>query len=180
MKIYTKTGDAGQTSLFDGKIVPKHDPRVATYGDIDELNAWLGVVASGSACGAESQSKLHQIQRDLFALGAQLANPTKRRQKAKADFAEARVIFLEQEIDRMENDLSPMKSFILPGGHPLSAQTHFARTICRRAERHLTKLHADDPFDLIFIRYINRLSDYLFVLARWFNHQNSVSDIPWE
>lgn len=179
-KIYTKVGDGGSTSLFDGTKVQKNDPRVGAYGDVDELNATVGLMTAHAACPEDERHDLLRIQHDLFALGAQLANPQKKKQKEKADFHEDRVVALEQAIDRMELTLTPMRSFILPGGHPLSALAHLARTVCRRAERSIVFLQRIVPLDALYIRYINRLSDYFFVLARWFNSINQIDDVPWE
>lgn len=179
MKIYTKTGDDGTTSLFDGTRVSKTDPRVEAYGHVDETNALLGMaLAVLDHREQDIFALVGQIQKDLFALGAQLANPAKRKQKQKADFSADKVTFLEKNIDRLEEELSPMKNFILPTGVTASATLHLARTVCRRAERFVVGL--GKPVDPILVTYLNRLSDFLFVLARVVNMRAGVSDIPWD
>lgn len=176
MKIYTKTGDAGETGLFGGGRVPKDDPRVQAYGDIDELNATLGFASALEPSGFESDF-LRSIQRDLFAIGAELATPdaAKGREKIHAD----RVSALEHVIDRHEASLTPLKQFILPGGAPKAAAFHIARTACRRAERAVVTLARDAQINPVIIHYLNRLSDLLFVLARAANTQAGHSDIAW-
>lgn len=178
MKIYTKTGDDGTTSLFDGTRVGKDDARVNVYGDIDELNGIIGLAAAHSK-DEGLKSVLYRVQKDLFALGAKLANPAERKQKAKADFDEDKITFLESEIDRMESELTPMTSFILPGGTPAAAALHVARSVCRRTERALVALTRKDPLDPIYVKFLNRLSDHLFVTARYENHLAGCADIPW-
>jgi len=179
MKIYTKTGDDGTTSLFDGTRVPKNDLRVSAYGAVDELNAMLGIALSDKM-DADLRDLLRAIQRALFALGAQLANPAKKKQKEKADFPGKKVEVLEQAIDRLEGELEPLKTFILPGGSPFSARLHYARTVCRRAEREVVTLSKKETVAPILIVYLNRLSDLLFVIARAANRRANVPDIPWE
>lgn len=178
LKIYTKTGDDGTTALFDGTRVGKDNERVNVYGDIDELNGYLGFALSFIK-DKTHREVLFQIQKDLFALGAKLANPKDKQQKDKADFDEAKVVFLENEIDRMESHLKPMTNFILPGGTHTSSILHIARTVCRRAERLMVALNHHQPLDPLYIKYVNRLSDYLFVAARFANHQEGCDDIPW-
>jgi cob(I)alamin adenosyltransferase len=180
MKIYTKSGDDGTTSLFDGSRVGKDNERVSVYGEIDELNAYLGLVVAHLPSTAEVlQKELQEVQKSLFALGAKLANPRDKAQKDKADFTEEKILFLEKAIDKMEESLKPMTSFILPGGTLASASLHIARTVCRRAERHLIHLHHHEELNDIYLKFVNRLSDYLFVCARYANHLESVSDIEW-
>ncbi len=178
MKIYTKTGDDGSTSLFDGTRVDKCHDRVSLYGEIDELNSCLGV-ATSFCQHSDLSIHLKNIQRDLFALGAQLANPKHKKQKDKADFNEDKITLLEEQIDKMESVLEKMTNFILPGGSHLSAFLHLARTICRRAERHLVAFARYEECDLVYLHYLNRLSDYLFVVARYANHLDKVQDIAW-
>jgi cob(I)alamin adenosyltransferase len=178
VKIYTRTGDTGDTSLFDGTRARKDDPRVEAYGDVDELNAWLGLVRASPidpVVGAE----LVQVQRDLFALGAQLADPADKLapRVAKAVIADAHVTRLEQLIDRFEETLPPLRRFILAGGTPAGAALHVARTVCRRAERRIVSLNP--PVDPVLVRYVNRLSDLLFVLARAVNHHGGTSETEW-
>jgi cob(I)alamin adenosyltransferase len=178
VKIYTRTGDAGETSLFDGTRVAKHDPRVEAYGDVDEANAWLGL-ARASTLDPALADDLVQIQRDLFALGAQLADPANKiaDRVMKAVVRDADVERLEQWIDRLEEELPPLRRFILAGGTPAGAALHVARTVCRRAERRIVSL--DPPVEAVLIRYVNRLSDLLFVMARVANHRGGVPEVEW-
>ena len=171
MKIYTRTGDRGETSLFGGARVPKNDPRIDAYGTIDELNSHLGVVLA-----MDADDQLLAVQRDLFEIGAHLASPGTSR---FAGVEASRIEALERGIDAMESELAPLRSFILPGGAPAAAQLHVARTVCRRAERLVVALHDDDPATQSSIAYLNRLSDYLFVAARYANHKRGVEDVPW-
>ena len=178
MKLYTRTGDAGETSLFGGTRARKDDPRVDAYGEVDELNAWLGL-ARASAIDPELATELQHLQRDLFALGAQLADPADRiaARVTKAALADDDVARLERLIDKMEEELPPLRRFILAGGAPAGAALHVARTVCRRAERRIVAL--DPPVDPVLLRYVNRLSDLLFVLARVANHRAGVPEIEW-
>jgi len=178
VKIYTRTGDAGETSLFDGTRVSKHDPRVETYGDVDELNAWLGLARASRVDPAIDQ-EIVQLQRDLFALGAQLADPADKLapRVTKAIIADADVTRLEGAIDRLEGELPPLRRFILAGGTPAGAALHVARTVCRRAERRMVAL--DPPVDPVLLRYVNRLSDLLFVMARVVNHRGGIPETEW-
>jgi cob(I)alamin adenosyltransferase len=176
MKIYTKTGDGGETGLFDGSRVSKDDLRVAAYGELDELNALLGLVRA-QARDPPLQALLLEIQRDLFALGAQLADPSEQvaERKAKAAVAPGRIQELEAAIDRHEATLPPLRAFVLPGGAPVGAFLHLARTVCRRAERTIVALGRRHRLDPLIGAYVNRLSDLLFVLAR---HANQAAGIP--
>jgi cob(I)alamin adenosyltransferase len=178
VKIYTRTGDGGETSYFDGTRVRKDDPRLDTYGDIDELNAWLGLVRA-SAIDADLEVALMQIQHDLFALGAQLADPGGKLSARilKAIVADADVARLESSIDSYERELAPLRKFILAGGTSAAAALHVARTVCRRAERRMVAL--EPAVDGVLLRYINRLSDWLFVLARVVNHRGGVPETEW-
>ena len=178
VKIYTRTGDGGETSYFDGTRVRKDDPRLDTYGDIDELNAWLGLVRA-SAIDADLDAALTRIQQDLFALGAQLADPGGKLSERvlKAIVSDADVVRLESAIDGYERELAPLKKFILAGGAPAGAALHVARTVCRRAERRMVAL--EPAVDGVLIRYVNRLSDLLFVLARVVNHRGGVRETEW-
>jgi cob(I)alamin adenosyltransferase len=177
VKIYTRTGDAGETGLFDGTRVSKADPRVAAYGDVDELNAWLGL-ARASGGDDRMAAYLEQIQRDLFALGARLADP--RRKIAvrveKATIGAGDVARLEAWIDHLEATLPPLRKFILAGGSPAGAALHVARTVCRRAERASASLGDVEPEVLA---YLNRLSDLLFVMARAANQRAGAPEIEW-
>jgi cob(I)alamin adenosyltransferase len=179
VKIYTKTGDTGETSLFDNTRVPKSDARVDAYGEVDELNASLGVVRAAGV-GPDISAALEHIQKDLFAVGARLADPSARiaDRVTKAAISEADIERLEQIIDRLEAELPPLRRFILPGGSAAGAALHLARTVCRRAERRAVALGAghDEPMVVI---YLNRLSDLLFVMARAVNHRSSVPEVEW-
>ena len=193
MKIYTRTGDQGATSLFGGSRVPKNDPRIEAYGTVDELNSFIGV-ARAHPLPQAVDDVLHQVQIDLFEIGARLASPSTDR---FAGVDPARITELEQAIDAMERELAPLTSFILPGGAPAAAQLHVARTVCRRAERCVVELDgrwqmADGrdesvspsairhpPSNESTIAYLNRLSDYLFVAARFANLRAGREDIPW-
>ena len=175
MKIYTRTGDTGDTSLFGGARVAKNDPRIEAYGTVDELNSFIGVARSAWPA-SPIDIDLHQMQMDLFEIGAHLASPGMSRFPG---VEEKRIEELERAIDAMEAELEPLKSFILPGGAPASAHLHVARTVCRRAERLVVGLHDDSPATQSSIRYLNRLSDYLFVAARFINSRLGVPDVPW-
>lgn len=183
MKIYTKTGDKGDTGLFGGGRVAKDHPRVEAYGDVDELNAAIGMARS-----IESMPRIDEvlapIQRDLFAIGALLATPDREKMKehlAKARIDEARIRELEQAIDDADRELEPLRSFILPGGTPKAAALHVARTVCRRAERRVVHLQHDDaePIPPLAVIYLNRLSDLLFTLARLANKRGGAGEVTW-
>lgn len=180
MKIYTRRGDAGQTDLFAGGRVGKDDVRVEAYGAVDELLAVLGVAAVDSA-QADVRELAREIQRTLFSLGSYLATPDAER-RAKSGIAEpaqAWVDALEAAIDRAESELAPLKRFILPGGTRAAASFHHARVVCRRAERRCVTLHRAQPLGEVALRYLNRLSDLLFVLARLENKRAGVPDVEW-
>jgi cob(I)alamin adenosyltransferase len=179
VKIYTRTGDAGETGLFDGRRVSKSDLRVDAYGEVDELNAALGVVlASGVDAGLSDM--LAEVQRDLFAVGGRLADPSRKvaERVEKMNIGAADIARLEQWIDRLESELPPLRRFILPGGSRAGALLHLARTICRRAERRIVLLGADEvPAELL--AYVNRLSDFLFVAARAANRRAGAPELEW-
>ena len=179
MRIYTKTGDGGETSLFDNTRVSKADARVDAYGEVDELNACLGA-ARAVGVGDDLVAPLDAIQQDLFALGARLADPSARiaQRVTKAGITAAAVERLEQLIDRLDAEAPPLKRFILPGGCPGGALLHLARTVCRRAERRVIAL-GPDAVDPILIVYLNRLSDLLFVMARAVNHRAGMPEVEW-
>ena len=179
MKIYTKTGDDGTTSLFDGTRVAKTHPRVMAYGTVDELNAHLGA-ARASGLDTELGDRVTHIQRDLFALGARLADPrhTIAGRVTKASIADADVARLEGWIDTLEAELPPLRHFILPGGSPAGAALHVARTVCRRAEAAALAVGATEVEPVVLV-YLNRLSDLLFVMARAANHRAGVSEQTW-
>jgi cob(I)alamin adenosyltransferase len=178
VKLYTRTGDAGETSLFDGTRVRKDDARVDAYGEVDELNAWLGLVRA-SEVDTDLEADLVLIQRDLFALGAQLADPADKiaNRVTKAALGDEDVARLEQLIDRLETEVPPLRRFILAGGTQAGAALHVARTVCRRAERRMVAL--TPPTDPVLLRYINRLSDLLFVLARAVNNREGAPETEW-
>jgi cob(I)alamin adenosyltransferase len=178
MKIYTRTGDTGETSLFGGTRVRKHDARVDAYGEVDELNACLGVARTATG-DRELDDEIARIQRDLFAIGACLADPaaTIAERVTKAAIADADVLRLERLIDRFELELPPLRRFILAGGSPGGAALHLARAVCRRAERRMVSL--EPAVELTLIRYINRLSDWLFVAARLVNKRAGVAEVEW-
>ena len=179
MKIYTKAGDGGETSLFDGTKVPKCDPRVTAYGEIDELNAILGLAL---AWGIEDDlaALVLQIQRDLFAVGGRLADPRdpSRNRAKKTTIGELEVLRLEEAIDRYEAELSPLQSFLLPGGSRTAATFHVARSVCRRAERNIVAI-ASGAVQPEVLQYVNRLSDLLFVLARVTNRRCEITEQKW-
>ena len=179
MKIYTKTGDAGETSLFDGTRVWKTDPRVVAYGEVDEVQACVGLAAAAGLDSELSEMSV-AIQRDLFALGARLADPAHRiaARVTKVMIDERSVSRLEEWIDRLENGLPPLRHFILAGGGPAGAALHVARTVCRRAERAALALGADAVEPIVLV-YLNRLSDLLFVMARAANHRAGVIETEW-
>jgi len=179
MKIYTKTGDKGDTRLFDGTKTRKDDQRVDTYGDVDELNSFIGAAAAWLEDKA-LVAMLADIQRDLFTVGAQLANPksaSSTSERSRLD--ERRIRILESSIDEFETELPPLRQFILAGGCPAGALLHVARTVCRRAERRVVALSVHVTVDEVVIRYLNRLSDFLFVLARLVNHRQGQQENPW-
>ena len=176
-RIYTRGGDKGETSLGDGSRVPKHNPRVAAYGTVDETNAVVGLARLYAQ--GEADAMLARIQNDLFDLGADLCTPEdSRKAEGALRIVDAQVERLEHEIDRLNADLEPLKSFILPGGSATSAHLHLARTVARRAERLICELAESENVNPAAIRYINRLSDHLFVLARWEN-EKGIRDVLW-
>ena len=179
MKIYTKTGDAGETSLFDGTRVSKTDPRVAAYGDVDEVQAVLGLAAA-SGLDPELAGIIIALQRDLFALGARLADPSHRiaARVTKVNIDDASVTRLEDWIDLLEATLPPLRHFILAGGSPAGASLHLARTVCRRAERAVLAL-GGTAVDPVIVMYLNRLSDLVFVMARAANHRAGIAETEW-
>jgi cob(I)alamin adenosyltransferase len=179
LKIYTKTGDAGETGLLGGRRVPKDDPRVSAYGDVDETSAAIGVARA--AAGAALGRLLFAVQKDLFAIGAQLADPTRAvaRRQAKAAVKASQVRRLERAIDAASARLPALRSFVLPGGTETAARLHQARTVCRRAERSVVALGHAAALDPRIVVYLNRLSDLLFVLARLENHEAGRADDRW-
>lgn len=181
MKVYTRTGDDGTTALFGGDRVAKTHPRIAAYGTVDEANASLGLARSllRNAPGADRADPiLDRIQQELFVLGGDLASPQETKYPVPRIIAE-HVARLEQEIDGLEEDLPALKHFILPGGTPGGAALHVARTVARRAERHTVELGKQEEVNDHAARYLNRLSDFLFVLARWVNHRADEPESVW-
>jgi cob(I)alamin adenosyltransferase len=181
VKIYTRTGDEGETALFGGGRVGKDNPRVAAYGDVDELNSSIGAAMATEPRDFEA-SLLESIQRDLFAIGGQLASPRPDKVKkslVKAAIPDDRVPALEAAIDHADRELEPLAAFVLPGGSPKAAQLHLARTVCRRAERAVVSLNRTDDVPAVILQYLNRLSDLLFTLARLANRRAGVADRAW-
>jgi cob(I)alamin adenosyltransferase len=181
MRIYTKKGDQGTTSLLRGGRVPKHHVRVTAYGDVDELNAAIGVAAAVNPSDFEQQL-LEKIQRDLFTIGSMLAtanHDTTVQQDEKLKFDETRIAALEKAIDAATESMLPLEKFVLPGGSEKSAMLHLARTVCRRAERSLVSLDHEDSVPTLVLPYMNRLSDLLFTLARLANVRAAISDREW-
>ena len=186
MKIYTRTGDEGDTGLFGGPRVPKDDARVEAYGAVDELNSVLGVVRAqleGAPEAGDLSARLQQLQSELFDLGGELATPDVDEREAQgqvvARIREDAVEALEAWIDDLEGELEPLEQFILPGGHPAAAALHLARTVCRRAERRTVSLASLEDVSPVVLHYLNRLSDLLFVLARVVNHRAGVEEPRW-
>ena len=179
MKIYTKTGDRGDTRLFNGTKVRKHDDRVEAYGDVDELNSFIGAAASFLKDSGLA-SMLAEVQKDLFSVGAQLADPGFRHQtRAKFQIPPERITALENAIDSFETELPPLRQFIIAGGGTGGALLHVARTVCRRAERRVVSLSEKVEVSPVVIEYLNRLSDFLFVVARVVNHREGKEEILW-
>lgn len=181
MKIYTRTGDAGETALFGGGRVAKDHPRVAAYGDVDELNSAIGV-ARAAAPAELFDDLLQSVQRDLFSIGGHLATPHPekvRKALEKAELSEERVALFERTMDEADAELPPLRAFILPAGAPKAAALHLARTVCRRAERSVVRLAQADDVPELFLTYLNRLSDLLFTLARLANHRAGAGDVTW-
>lgn len=185
MKIYTKTGDTGKTSLFGGTRVPKYHLRIEAYGTIDELNSYIGLIRD-QKIDTHTSDVLLKIQTELFTLGAMLATPPEKellksgKERLKIEkTSEAEIELLEQEIDKMNEELPPMTNFILPGGHTTVSYCHISRCICRRAERITTQLSDESTVNPQILMYLNRLSDYLFVLARKLTLDTKSQEIPW-
>jgi cob(I)alamin adenosyltransferase len=181
MKIYTRTGDKGETALFGGGRVAKDHPRVAAYGDVDELNSLLGVIRATEPLGF-FDPVLQTIQQDLFAIGGHLATPDPERVARaleKATLPPARIAEFEQIMDNAEHELTPLRAFVLPAGTPKAAALHLARTVCRRAERSVVHLAQQNAVPELFLIYLNRLSDLLFTLARLANQRAGMSDVTW-
>jgi cob(I)alamin adenosyltransferase len=180
-KIYTKTGDKGNTSLIGGTKVPKSDIRIDTYGTVDELNSWIGNI-NDQLQDDEFKNELKEIQDRLFTIGSALATDAEKEPRMKLpDLHASDIQFLEKRIDEMTTALPPMKSFILPGGHPAVSSIHIVRCVCRRAERLAVAMQQHELFiDEKIIQYLNRLSDYLFTLARYIAQKLGVEEVPWK
>lgn len=185
VRIYTRTGDKGTTALFGGTRVPKYHIRIETYGTVDELNTHIGMIRSGEI-SQEHQGMLIKIQGNLFTLGSELAtDPAKAKMRNGEERLKiskirgAQIEELEKAIDEMNDSLPPLRHFLLPGGHPTVSACHISRTVCRRAERLATALYEEEPFDESLLKYLNRLSDYLFVLARKLCAELGVEETPW-
>lgn len=178
MKIYTRTGDDGTTGLLGASRVPKHDVRVEAYGAVDELNAALGVARALDAARLVD-AQLERLQGVLFQVGAELATTDARMLEKLARVSDGDVDALEAAIDALEADLPELTRFVLPGGAPLAAQLHFARTVCRRAERRVTLLASREPVEPRLVRWLNRLADLLFVMARWVNRREARAETTW-
>ena len=181
-KLYTKTGDDGTTGLFSGKRVSKHHVRIKAYGTVDELNAWIGLIRNDEIA-AETNSFLIKIQNELMVIASQLADDTSEKTPKLSGkivpIAFENVTEIESEIDKINNELPELKNFIIPGGHVLISYTHLARCTCRRAERFITELKGEEDVSNVIIAYINRLSDYLFILARKLAEDFDVEEIKW-
>ena len=185
MKVYTKTGDTGTTALFGGTRVSKHNIRIESYGTVDELNSHIGLVRDQDM-NVAYKKVLVEVQDRLFTVGAILATPPEKEllksgepRLQKLGIIESDIEFLEKEIDAMEEALPPMTHFVLPGGHPTVSYCHIARCVCRRAERLAVHLNDIEPTDEMVIKYLNRLSDYLFVLARKLSHDLKADEVQW-
>lgn len=178
-KIYTKTGDKGQTSLIGGTRVPKHHIRIETYGTVDELNSYIGLIRD-QKIDAHSKEVLIEIQDRLFTIGSSLASDPDKSKMKIPDLKEEDITLLEQEMDKMDETLPEMRSFVLPGGHTTVSFCHIARCVCRRAERLAIHLSEDSYVADLVIKYLNRLSDYLFVLSRKLTQDLQASEIPWK
>ncbi|MCE3007432.1 MAG: cob(I)yrinic acid a,c-diamide adenosyltransferase [Bacteroidetes bacterium] len=179
MKIYTRKGDTGHTGLLGGTRVPKWHLRIESYGTVDELNSWLGLLGSLPE-GQPQLAQLRRIQDRLFTLGSHLAADPEKNQFALPQIQEADIAELEAGIDLMEADLPALKNFVLPGGSAANAQAHIARCVCRRAERMTAALHAESPVEPVILKYLNRLSDWLFVFARWLSLQAQSEEVVWK
>lgn len=178
MKVYTKTGDSGETSLYGGKRVSKANLRIDSYGTVDELNSHIGLVRDCTKDKTQNEFLL-LVQEDLFSIGAELATPADKKNTYFKIISENEINLIEKQIDLLEKDLEPLTSFILPGGHQHVSFCHIARTVCRRAERITVVLNNVEKINELIIKYLNRLSDYLFVLARKLAKDLCVEEIKW-
>lgn len=179
MKIYTKTGDKGTTGLIGGTRVPKDHIRIEAYGSVDELNSHIGMLRD-MANELKLEDQLIRIQEALFVIGSHLANDPEKSKMELPSFTQEEIDFLESEIDSLDENLPPMRNFVLPGGNVVVSQCHISRCVCRRAERATISLHHVDPVAELILTYLNRLSDYLFVLSRHISHTLQAKEIPWK
>ncbi len=178
-KIYTRTGDKGLTSLVGGTRIGKGELKIEAYGTVDELNAWIGLLCDMPE-NSSRKALLREVQDRLFTIGSGLASEPEQNRKRLPDLYEEDVALLEQEMDRMSEDIPPLRAFVLPGGHQAVSFAHVARTVCRRAERHVVRLAAAEEVAPLVIRYLNRLSDYLFVLSRKITAEQGAEEISWK
>ena len=179
MKIYTKKGDKGTTQLIGGTRIPKNSLRIECYGTVDELNSWIGLIRDQEISDTYVEQLL-EVQDRLFTMGSLLARDPKKKSMELPELIESDITYLESAIDEMETELEPMKSFVLPGGNTIVSYVHIARCVCRRSERLITELNDVSPVSTIILAYINRLSDYLFVLSRKLSSDLGVSEQPWK
>ena len=179
MKIYTKKGDKGETGLLGGTRVKKSHIRIEAYGTVDELNSWIGLIRDQNIDKHSIETLIH-VQDRLFTIGSHLASDPAKKGMKIPDILEENILLLEKEMDAMNESLPEMKSFVLPGGHTTVSYCHIARCICRRAERYAVNLASSEKVEDIIIKYLNRLSDYLFVLSRKLSHDLKAEEIPWK
>ena len=178
MKIYTKTGDKGSTGLLGGTRVSKGHIRIDSYGTVDELNSYLGLLRDQEVL-KEKSNELIQVQNTLFVIGSSLASDPEKSKVKIPELSDELVNMLEKSIDVMDSELPPMRNFVLPGGHQSVSFCHVSRCVCRRAERLVTLLSESEQVDTLVLKYLNRLSDYLFVLSRWMTLKLNVEEVPW-
>jgi cob(I)alamin adenosyltransferase len=179
MKIYTKTGDKGKTSLVGGTRVSKGDLKIESYGTVDELNSWIGVLRD-SEVNYSRRDLLKEIQDRLFTIGADLASEPEQTKKKIPDLFETDIELLEKQMDEMNEVIPPLRAFVLPGGHQAVSFAHVARTVCRRAERLVIRLNEVEEVNSLIIKYLNRLSDYLFVLSRKITQELGTEEVAWK
>lgn len=178
-KIYTKTGDKGTTSLIGGTRLSKDHIKIEAYGSVDELNAWIGVLADAPE-NKERNAMLREIQDRLFTIGAELASEPEQNKKKLPELFESDIVVLEKEMDSYNEVIPTLRAFVLPGGHPLVSFAHVARTVCRRSERQVIALSHNEDVNPLIIKYLNRLSDYLFVLSRKITQEQNAPEIAWK
>jgi cob(I)alamin adenosyltransferase len=179
LKIYTKTGDKGQTGLLGGTRVPKHNIRIEAYGTVDELNSWIGLLRD-SISDEHQKNILVETQDRLFTIGSSLASDPQKSKVKIPHLSEEDITLFEKEMDAMDTILPPMKNFVLPGGHEIVSKCHITRCVCRRSERRVNQLAENEQVDELVIKYLNRLSDYLFMLSRKLAHDLQAPETPWK